>query len=102
MTLSELTTYARDRYDMEEDWGRSEFPGCSLLADPRTGAWCALLIRGWDGDLGEELEYCDLKCGPGPLPPGGVPGKTPADAGPPLGGGAPGGGHPQGGGAAAV
>lgn len=64
MDLSELTAYAKERYGIEEErkWP-SSFPGFSVLVDPATRTWAALLMRQWDGERGEEIQRCDLKCG---------------------------------------
>ena len=48
---------------MEEQHKWADFPGFSVLADPVTGKWAALLMRQWDQQSGEELERCDIKCG---------------------------------------
>ena len=37
--------------------------GFSVLTDPKTGKWVALLMRQWDSDSGTEIQKCDLKCG---------------------------------------
>ena len=42
---------------------RADFPGSSVLANPRTGKRLALLMRQWDFDTGIEIQRCDLKCG---------------------------------------
>ena len=63
MELSELVSYARDKYQIEEQHKWAEFPGFSVLVHPQTGHWVALLMRQWDSDLGEVVERCDLKCG---------------------------------------
>ena len=63
MTLSELTAYAAERYHIEEQHKWADFPGFSVLADPNTGKWAALLMRQWDTETGTEIERCDLKCG---------------------------------------
>ena len=63
MTLSELTAYAEEKYQLQEQHKWADFPGFSVLADPESGKWIALLMRQWDGERGEEIERCDLKCG---------------------------------------
>lgn len=63
MKLSELTSYAQERYQIREEFKWEGFPGFSVLADPDTGKWVALLMRQWDSRLGEQIERCDLKCG---------------------------------------
>ena len=63
MELSELTAYAEKKFHMREQHKWSEFPGFSVLADPNTGKWVALLMRQWDFDTGMEIQRCDMKCG---------------------------------------
>ena len=63
MQLSELAAYAEEKYQIKEERKWTEFPGFSVLADPQTGKWAALLMRQWDYDRGEELQRCDIKCG---------------------------------------
>ena len=63
MELSELTSYAEEKYHIQEQRKWAEFPGFSVLADPHTGKWAALLMRQWDFDRGSEIQRCDLKCG---------------------------------------
>ena len=63
MELSELTAYAAEKYHIEEQHKWADFPSFSVLCHPQTGKWIALLMRQWDGDRGEEIECCDLKCG---------------------------------------
>ena len=63
MRLSELTSYAAEKYQFREEHKWPDFPGFSVLADPQTGKWLALLMRIWDPEEGVELERCDLKCG---------------------------------------
>ncbi|MBR2995335.1 MAG: TerB N-terminal domain-containing protein [Lachnospiraceae bacterium] len=63
MQLEELTAYAREKYQIEEQHKWSDFPGFSVLCHPKTGKWIALLMRQWDTDTGEEIERCDIKCG---------------------------------------
>ncbi len=63
MELSELTDYAREKYQIEEQRKWNGFPGFSVLSHPQTGKWVALLMRQWDSESGEELQFCDLKCG---------------------------------------
>ena len=47
MELSELAAYAEEKYHIREEHKWAEFPGFSVLADPRTGKWAALLMRQW-------------------------------------------------------
>ena len=63
MELSELTAYAEEKFHMQEQHKWEDFPGFSVLADPNTGKWVALLMRQWDSDRGEEMQWCDIKCG---------------------------------------
>lgn len=63
MRLSELAAYAEKKYRIREEHKWADFPGFSVLAEPRTGKWVALLMRHWDMDTGTEIERCDLKCG---------------------------------------
>lgn len=61
--LSELTAYAKEKYNIDEQHKWDDFPGFSVLADPLTGKWAALLMRVWDTETGEMIERCDIKCG---------------------------------------
>lgn len=63
MDLSELTSYAEERYQIQEQRKWEGIPGFSVLTDPKTGKWVALLMRQWDSDSGTEIQKCDLKCG---------------------------------------
>ncbi len=63
LELSELAAYAEEKYHIREEHKWAEFPGFSVLADPRTGKWAALLMRQWDYETGTELQRCDIKCG---------------------------------------
>ena len=63
MELSELTAYAGEKYQMQEQHKWQDFPGFSVLCHPQTGKWVALLIRQWDTDKGVEIQHCDMKCG---------------------------------------
>ena len=63
MELSELAAYAKDKYHMSEEHKWASFPGFSVVADPRTGKWVALMMRQWDYETGTELQRCDIKCG---------------------------------------
>ena len=63
MELSELTAYASEKYQIQEQHKWADFPGFSVLCHPKTGKWVALLMRQWDGESGKEIERCDLKCG---------------------------------------
>lgn len=63
MDLSELAAYAERKYRMQEEHKWADFPGFSVLSDPGTGKWVALLMRQWDFDAGMEIQRCDIKCG---------------------------------------
>jgi len=63
LELSELAAYAREKHTIQEQHKWADFPGFSVLAEPGTGKWAALLMRQWDGDTGEEVQRCDIKCG---------------------------------------
>ena len=63
MELAELTAYAKEKYNIEEEHKWADFPGFSVLSHPRTGKWVALLMRQWDTDSGTQIERCDIKCG---------------------------------------
>lgn len=63
MELSELTAYAKKKYNICEQHKWEDFPGFSVLADPQTEKWIALLMRKLDTETGELTEKCDIKCG---------------------------------------
>ena len=63
MKLSELAAYAEEKYHIPEQHKWTDFPGFSVLQDPRTGKWAALLMRQWNAETGEMTERCDIKCG---------------------------------------
>ena len=69
MDISELTAYAEKKYHIGEVNRRMELSGSrpvtrlSTLLHPRSGKPVALLIRHWDFELGDEVQFCDLKCG---------------------------------------
>ena len=63
MELSELTAYAEEKFHIREQRKWADFPGFSVLADPGTGKWAALLMRQWDFDTGTEIQRCDIRCG---------------------------------------
>ena len=63
MTIADLTAYASSKYHIEEEHKWEDFPGYSVLVNPYTGKWAALLMRRWDQDTGSEVEVCDIKCG---------------------------------------
>ena len=64
MELADLAAYAKEKYGIEETRPQPGFPGLTALEHPRTGKWIALLMRQWDTESGEEIERCDLRCGP--------------------------------------
>ncbi len=53
MELSELTAYAEEKFNIHEQHKWADFPGFSVLADPNTGKWVALLMRQWDYETGD-------------------------------------------------
>ena len=55
--------YAEKKYHIREQRKWSDFPGFSVLADPETEKWVALLIRQKDFSTGANVERCDIKCG---------------------------------------
>ena len=63
MELEELTAYAERKYHISEQRKWGDFPGFSVLTDPASGQWIALLMRQWNAETGEEIQRCDLKCG---------------------------------------
>ena len=63
LELSELTAYAEKKYHIREQFKWKDFPGYSVLVDPYTEKWVALLMRQWDMESGTEIQRCDLKCG---------------------------------------
>lgn len=63
LELSDLTAYAEEKYQIEEEHKWPDFPGLSVLCSPDTGKWLALLMRQWDSIHGEMAEVCDIKCG---------------------------------------
>ena len=63
MDISDLAAYAKEKYNIDEQHKWADFPGFSVLNDPHTGKWAALLMRQWDRETGTELQRCDIKCG---------------------------------------
>ena len=63
MEISDLTAYAEMKYHIREEHKWADFPGFSVLADPGSGKWLALLMRQWDSMSGAEIQRCDIKCG---------------------------------------
>ena len=68
MDISELTAYAEKKYHIGEQFRKRQFSGggelrVTELRNPYTGKPAAVLLRRWDGERGEEIQFCDLKCG---------------------------------------
>lgn len=63
MELSELAKYAREKYHIEEQHKWPDRPGVSVLCDPDSGKWLALLMQQWDTDTGRMVQRCDIRCG---------------------------------------
>lgn len=63
LELSQLTDYAAKKYGISEEFKWDSFPGFSVLADPVTGSWAALLMRTRDDATGKEIQRCDIRCG---------------------------------------
>ena len=63
MDLSELTAYAEKKYHIREEQKWDDFRSFSVLTDPETRKWVALMMRQWDYETGNELCKCDIKCG---------------------------------------
>ena len=63
MDLSELTAYAELKYHIREEQKWDDFRSFSVLTDPETRKWVALMMRQWDYETGNELCRCDIKCG---------------------------------------
>ena len=63
MKLSQLAAYAEGKYHITEQRKWDAFKGFSVLCDPSTGKWAALLMREWDSVSGTMTERCDIKCG---------------------------------------
>ena len=63
MRLSDLTAYAERKYNIREQHTWSALPGISILSDPRTGNWIAMLLRRRDRKTGDQIESCDIRCG---------------------------------------
>ena len=62
MKLSQLVSYAEKKYNITEEPLRNDIRGFTVLCDPSTGKWAALLMRQWDGERGMMTELCDIKC----------------------------------------
>ena len=68
MDISELTAYAEEKYHIAAQFRKRQFSGGGELYrgelhNPYTGKLAAVLMRQWDTEAGEELQFCDLKCG---------------------------------------
>lgn len=63
MELADLTAYAKEKYDITEEYKWSSCPGISVLCHPVSKKWIALLMRQWDTETGTTIEKCDLRCG---------------------------------------
>lgn len=68
MRLADLCTYAQEKYGIREEHKWARFPGFSVLTDPSTGKWAALLMRRRQNGIGAVVETADLKCGRNDLP----------------------------------
>lgn len=62
MQLSDLTSYAKDRYHIHAERKIESFSDFTVLVHPVTKKWLAVLIRHWDSETGEEKEFCDIRC----------------------------------------
>ena len=63
MKLADLAQYAKQKYQIEEEYKWPDFPAYSVMRNPQTGTWIAVCIREWNESLGKTIERCDLKCG---------------------------------------
>ncbi|MBO4797821.1 MAG: hypothetical protein J5494_03510, partial [Candidatus Methanomethylophilaceae archaeon] len=63
MNIPELTAYAKEKYGAEESVFPDDSPGLSVLINPGTQKWAAVLIRRKDPATGEDAEFCDIRCG---------------------------------------
>lgn len=63
MKLEDLELYAKRKYLIEAQNQWDQFPGFSVLAEPLSGKWLALLMRRRDPRNGTIIETCDIKCG---------------------------------------
>ena len=64
MELSELISYAEEKYQIRAQRDQWVAIDASLLCHPRTKNKLAYLMREWNGDMGEFIERCDLRCEP--------------------------------------
>ena len=62
MNLSDLTDYAKEKYNIAEEYNRASNGVSSVLCHPDTGKCFAVLYRHWDMETGSEIQLCDLKC----------------------------------------
>ena len=63
MLVSELVDYATDKYDVIEDKKIEELFGFSVLIDIKTKLWIAVMYVENDSYTGQDIQYCDIKCG---------------------------------------
>ncbi len=63
MKLLQLVSYAEKKYNITLERLHNDTMDCSVLCDPSTGKWAALLMRQWDSERGTMTELCDIKCG---------------------------------------
>lgn len=61
MQLSDLTRYAKEKYQIAAQHRWPEFPDVSVMAHPETGKWIAVLTRPRAGEPGGG--YAEIKCG---------------------------------------
>ncbi|WP_294974842.1 TerB N-terminal domain-containing protein [uncultured Leuconostoc sp.] len=61
MNLSELVLYAKEKYNIIEQYKWPKFPSFSVLVDPSTNKWVAVLMRQKNAISGEKIERCDIK-----------------------------------------
>ena len=64
MELSQLITYAKDKYQIKPQYRLKDFPGFPVLCHPGTKKDIAFLMQQYDSETGEFIECCDLKCSP--------------------------------------
>ena len=64
MELSQLITYAKDKYQIKPQYRLKDFPGFSVLCHPGTKKDIAFMMQQYDSETGEFIECCDLKCSP--------------------------------------
>ena len=68
MELLDLIAYASRVWRLREEHRWDQPAGFTVLADPDSRRWVALLMRQWDSETGSWQGYCELRCGPGPRP----------------------------------